>query len=201
MKRILPLTLALALLGNETGAAILLEGELRGQPVTAETAADLPKVVVTIGRDRYLVDASRSTIAKLGADGRPTEGRPPQDDRRPIGLFSSNSLGGGVMVGEHAGTYQLLKEGERLCAEALTSAWMGIYTRTIATAFELLERADKRIAPKPWGGCSPIRFTDYADKGWPLLAGHKEETIFRTIRIRFDHKLDEPVAALLAPQP
>ena len=194
---------ALLALGGALPArsAILLEGVLRGQAVTAETAGDLTRVVVTVGKERYLVEPGRSLVRRLEAGGPPGSPVTPADDRKAVGQFTSSSLGGGVMVGDHAGTYQLVKEGERLCAEALTSAWMIVYTRSIAASLELLERLDKRIAPKPWGGCSSIRFTDYAEKGWPLLAGHKEETVFRTTRIRFDHKVDDTVLALLVDKP
>ncbi len=58
-------------------------------------------------------------------------------------------------------------------------------------AIELVQRVDPRVRPKARGVCGTIPFDVYAENGFPLMAGWKDATIFKTDEVSFDHPIPD----------
>lgn len=186
--------LAGLLLAAPAWAGILVEGRLEGVPLRLEFAGPgepaEPIVRATVAGEPFLVDLARGTVEPRarGAADRP-------DGRAPVGLVQLTPLGGGAMVAGHGGAWQVLTEDGRVCGEVLASAWMLRFLEPAVRAVELLEAHDPRLRPRPRHGCSPLAFRHWTRQGWPLLAGGREEAVFVTEGLRFDHPDPPPDAA------
>ncbi|MCS6780053.1 MAG: hypothetical protein NZ555_10170 [Geminicoccaceae bacterium] len=201
MIRSLLWTLVLLLAAAPARAAVLIEARLEGVPLRIEAALPgepaLAGVLVTVAGRTRLVDPEAGTVALLGADGTPDAPKPVRAADAPVGALMLAPLGGGAMAAGHVGMYHLLTEDGRICGEVLAAAWMGRYLSGLVRAVALVQMVEPALAPRARHGCSPLAFPRWAEVGWPLLAGGRDDAVFRTERIRFDH----PLPAALAPPP
>ena len=175
--RTVPLVLALTLAAASAQAGILVEGELEGQEVRVELGAIVTdRAVVTVDGDRQVVELSRP--APASADP-----------------YRLTRWSGGPSVAGYGSNYNVLTLDETICGEVLAAPWMEEFLAPAVRALALVQRSDARIAPKKREGCGAIPFAVYAYNGFPLMAGWRDEPVFVTRRIRFDH----PTPAELQP--
>lgn len=174
----LGLSVLLAPLGAH--AAILIEGVFAGQPVRVISQFEGPRVLIEHDGARHLLDfatghayevsrqpAARSAIAVPGG----------------LGAYRMQRwAGGGSRVAGHTGVLHVLRRGDRLCAEALVSPWMGRLTGGAVQALGWLQR---RVAAPSVSPCGAIPFAAFAGAGYPLIAGGPQKTLFTTDRIEF----------------
>lgn len=183
------LALALALGAGPARSGILIEARLEGVPLRIELASPgepgAGMVAASIDGSARLVDLERGVVR--GPDGAPRPPRPAAA-RPGAGLVGLTPLGGGAMVAGHGGTWQLLTEDGRICAEVLASAWMLRFLEPAIRALELLQAVEPALAPRPRHGCSALGFASWTAQGWPLLVSGRSDTVFATERIRFDHR-------------
>ncbi|HMR32848.1 MAG TPA: hypothetical protein PKA13_20535 [Geminicoccaceae bacterium] len=176
MRIVLP-ALAAALAAAPVHAGILLEGRLEGQEVRVELGAIVTdKAVVTVGGDRRVVRLDRP--APAAAD--------PYRLRR---------WSGGPQVAGYGSNYNVLTLDQTICGEVLASPWMAEFLAPAVQALALVQQGDPRLAPKEREGCGVIPFGVFAYNGFPLMAGWRDEAVFVTERILFDH----PTPAELRP--
>lgn len=190
--RFVPALLAAWLLAAPATAGILLEGRLEGVPIRLELAhpgePGRDTVLATVAGAGRRIDLARALV--LALDGGPAPA-PPRRAARPApgpGLVQLTPLGGGAMVAGHGGTWQILTEDARVCGEVLASAWMARFLEPAVRALELLQEVEPSLAPRARHGCSPLGFRVWTTQGWPLLAGGRDEPVFLTERLRFDHR-------------
>lgn len=186
-------------------SAVLVEGRLEGVPLRIEAA--LPGeparagVLVTVAGRTRLVDPEAGTVALVSADGASDASKPVEPADGPVGALMLTPLGGGAMAAGHVGVYHLLTEDGRICGEVLASAWMGRYLAGLVRAVALVQKVEPALAPRARHGCSPLAFPRWAEAGWPLLAGGRDDAVFRTERVRFDHPLPTALAPPSAQPP
>lgn len=171
------LALAMLLASPASEAGILVEGRLQGQEVRVELGAVVKdKAVVTVDGERRVVDLSRP--APVAAD--------------PYRLTRWSN---GPPVAGYGSSYNVLTLDATICGEVLSAPWMEEFLAPAVLALALVQQEDPRLAAKKRDGCGTIPFATFAYNGFPLMAGWRDEPVFVTERIRFDH----PTPAELQP--
>lgn len=187
MRRRLP-TLGLATVlvtGAPAQAGILVDARLEGVPLRLELGSDPNRVLVTVDGRTQLVDLAAGKIWPGGAAAPASS-----EAGTPEGIFQLERWSRGPAVAGYASQYGVLRHGEAICAEVLSSPWMKSFLEPLVRALALLQRVDAALRPKPRPGCGALPFDAYAGDGWPLLVGFRDVAIFRTLRLRFDHEVD-----------
>ncbi len=175
--RSLWLALLLASAASAAHAGILLEGKLEGREVRVELGALVKdKAVVTVDGDRRVVPLNAPV--PVAAD--------------PYRLTRWSA---GPPVAGYGSSYNVLTLDQTICGEVLSAAWMEEFLAPAVKALALVQGVDPRLAAKKREGCGAIPFATYAYNGFPLMAGWRDEPVFVTERIRFDH----PTPAELQP--
>ena len=103
----------------------------------------------------------------------------------------------GPPVAGYGSSYNVLTLDQTICGEVLAAPWMQEFLAPAVRALALVQHSDSRLAAKRREGCGAIPFATYAYNGFPLMAGWRDEPVFVTERIRFDH----PTPAELQPSP
>ena len=177
-------------------AGILVEAVQGDVPLRLETGSDHDRVLVTVAGEPYLVEA-RSGLVHRGDGGSSEPIRALLADDGASGLpYMLERWSAGPPVAGHASTYHVLQVGERICGEVLASAWMTPFLAPIVRAMELMQRVSSALRPIEREGCGTIPFAAYARNGWPLMVGWRDEPVFRTLAVRFDHYPDDALFAL-----
>jgi hypothetical protein len=190
------LVVLLALGAYAASAGILLEADYAGQPIRLELGQDPTRALATVAGSRYLVDVARGDVYALG-------GTPPRrlragamPDPAPTPRFALEQWSEGPVVAGNGSTYNVLIIDERICGEVLVSPWMAPFTDPLVRSIELLQRVDQRLAAPARESCGRIGFGVYASNGFPLLAGFKDEPVFKVTQLRFDHQPPGPLFVL-----
>jgi hypothetical protein len=158
-------------------AGILVEGTLEGRPVRVELGTIVTdRALVTVDGERRVVELAAP--APVAAD--------------PYRLTRWSN---GPPVAGYGSSYNVLTLDETICGEVLAAAWMEAFLAPAVRALALVQGSDPRLAAKRRDGCGAIPFATYAYNGFPLMAGWRDEPVFVTRRIRFDH----PTPAELQP--
>ncbi len=187
--RLVPLALACLLMGGSAEAGTLVQGRLEGLQFQAELGSDRNLVLVTVAGTRRLVDLGSDDVFLLG-QGRDKRLRAGAlDDGSPLRSWRLTQWYAGPMVAGNASTYNVLTLDETICGEVLASRWMSQFLEPIVRAVDLVQRVDQRVRPKDYGTCGTIPFDVYAENGWPLMAGWKDQTVFKTDKVSFDHPI------------
>lgn len=177
-------------------AAVLIEVEKAGQPLRLVVDRAQQRVLLTTGATRALVDLAGGAIYLQQADG--PAGRVPARYRpghfEPA-AYRVERFGPGPVVAGQAGTYHVLFDEERVCAEAMLNEWMRPFVDPAVRALALLEQLS---VPGTGDGCAAIPFATYAAAGWPLMAGKADRPTFVTKTIRFDYQPSPDELALPA---
>ena len=144
------------------------------------------RVLITAGEVRALVDLTAGLVY-LQRPGEPASRsharfRPGHDEPAP---YRVELFGPGPILAGNASSYYVLFDQDRVCAEAMLSAWMRPFVDPAVRALAMLERLTAPAAGDP---CAAIPFTTYAAAGWPLLAGKIDRPSFVTTRIAFDYR-------------
>lgn len=178
MRRLVLAALA-ALSAGSADAGILLEGRLEGREVRVELGATVKdKAVVTVEGDRQVVDLRAPA---------PVAPEP----------YRLTRWSAGPPVAGYGSSYNVLTLDATICGEVLAAPWMEEFLQPAVHALALVQHSDPRLAAKRREGCGVIPFATYAYNGFPLMAGWRDEPVFVTERIRFDH----PTPAELQPPP
>jgi hypothetical protein len=188
----------LALGAGTASAGILLEADHAGQPLRLELGQDQTRVLATVAGSHYLVDVARGDVYALGSvpPRRLRAGAMP--DPAPTPRFALERWSEGPVVAGNGSTYNVLIIDERICGEVLVSPWMAPFTDPLVRSIELLQRVDQRLAAPAREPCGRIGFGVYASNGFPLLAGFKDEPVFKVTQLRFDHRPLESLFVLPA---
>jgi hypothetical protein len=93
-------------------------------------------------------------------------------------------FGPGPIVAGQASTYEVLFVEDRICAEAMLSAWMRPFVEPAIRAIALIQETLGADAADP---CAAMPFTTYAAGGWPLIAGKADRPTLVTNAIAFDY--------------
>jgi hypothetical protein len=189
--RLFLLGLACLLLAGGAEAGTLVQGRLEGLPFQAELGSDSNLVLVTVGGTRRLVDLGSADVFLLD-EGRARRSRAGAlDNGSPLQSWRLTRWYAGPMVAGNASTYNVLTLDETICGEVLASRWMLQFLDPIVRAVDLVQRVDQRVRPKAYGTCGRIPFDVYAENGWPLMAGWKDQTVFKTDKVSFDHAIPD----------
>ena len=175
-------------------AAVLIEAKKAGQALRLVVDRTQERVLITAGEVRAMVDLGAGLIY-VEAQGRPASRvharfRPGHDEPAP---YRVELFGPGPILAGNASSYYVLFDEDRVCAEAMLSAWMSPFVDPAVRALAIIERLTPPVAGDP---CGAIPFTTYAAAGWPLLAGKIDRPSFVTTRIEFDYR---PAPDELAP--
>ncbi len=183
-------------LGPEAQAGILVDATLGDTPLRLETGSDHDRVLVTVKGERYLIELQSALVHPLDSKTPAPIRAGLADDGASILPYVLEHWSAGPPVAGHASTYHVLKVGETICGEVLASAWMTPFLAPIVRAMELMQRVSPALRPVAREGCGVIPFTAYARNGWPLMVGWRDEPVFRTSTVRFDHYPDDALFAL-----
>jgi hypothetical protein len=190
LQRSLASLAAVILLGLGAGTAsagILLEADHAGQPIRLELGQDQTRALATVAGSRYLVDVARGDVYALDSTPPRRLRAGAMPDPAPTPRFALERWSEGPVVAGHGSTYNVLIIDERICGEVLVSPWMAPFTDPLVRSIELLQRVDQKLAAPAREPCGRIGFGVYASNGFPLLAGFKDEPVFRVKQLRFDH--------------
>ena len=170
------LALLTGLAAGPAWAGILVEGTLEGLPVRVELGAVVTdKAVVTVAGERRLVNLAKP--------------------RSPAEPYRLTRWSNGPPVAGYGSNYNVLTLDGTICGEVLAAPWMEPFLMPAVQALALVQASDPRLAPKQREGCGAIPFATFAYNGFPLMAGWRDEPVFVTSSIRFDH----PTPAELQP--
>lgn len=187
-------------IASPAAAGILVEAKLEGVPVRLELAhpgePGETTVLATVAGAGFRIDLVRAAVLRTDGRSPPTPARPAAPAEPRPGRFRVTPLGGGAMVAGHGGTWQIVVEDERVCGEVLAASWMLRFLEPAIRALELLQQVEPSLAPRARHGCSPIGFRTWTSGGWPLLAGGRDEPVFSTETLRFDHRPAAPTEAV-----
>jgi hypothetical protein len=92
-------------------------------------------------------------------------------------------FGPGPIVAGQASTYEVLFVDDRICAEAMRSAWVLPFVDPAVRAIALIQQT----LDGPADACGRIPFATYAAGGWPLIAGKADRPTLVTKAIAFDY--------------
>jgi hypothetical protein len=201
VQRSLTSLVAASLLALGTGTAsagILLEADYAGQPLRLEQGQDKTRTLATLAGHRYLVDVAGGDVYALD----PSPPRRIRADALPDGVpfrpFALEQWSQGPMIAGHGSTYHVLIMDERICGEVLASPWMTSFTEPLVRTIELLQRVEPGLAPPTNGAYGAVGFGVYASDGFPLMAGLKDDPVFRVEALHFDHQPLESLFVLPA---
>ena len=156
------LVLVAALASGPAQGGVLIEGRLDGVPLRLEFATpsegEAGFVRATVAGELRILEIAPEPTALA----RSAEPQPAQVQLEP--------LGGGAMIAGYGGTWQILFEDGRVCAEILAAAWMLPFLEPAVRAIELLQASDPRLRPRARHGCSRLGFRTWTSRGWPLSA-------------------------------
>lgn len=179
---------------TDAGAAVLIEAEKAGRPLELVVDRTQERVLVKSDEAETLVDLAGGLVYVRDAKGetsrahayfRPGYGEPPP--------YRVELFGPAPMVAGNGSTYYVIYDEERVCAEAMLSAWMRPFVDPAIRALTLLEELARS---SPADACAALPFTTYAAAGWPLMSGKVDRPSFVTRAIRFDY---DPAPGELAP--
>ena len=174
-----------ALAAGAARAGVLFEGKLERAPIRAELGASPARVRLVVEDRDYLVDLDRQRVYRRFRTGlRPVA---VEDRGLPLDGFRLERWYAGPRVAGYASSYHVLRRDEAICAEVLASRWIGRMLAPLVRAIALVQGVDEAIRPKARGRCGAVPFEVYARAGFPLMAGWKDEPVFVTERLRFDH--------------
>jgi hypothetical protein len=166
-------------------AAVLIEAQKAGRPLELVVDRTQQRVLLRSGPAETLVDLAAGLIYARDAAGAVRRAhaffRPGHDEPAP---YRVELFGPGPMVAGNGSTYYVLYDEERVCAEAMLSAWMRPFVDPAIRALALLETL---AGPPPGDACTTLPFTTYAAAGWPLMSGKADHPTFVTSAIRFDY--------------
>lgn len=187
--RLLLVVIGCLLLGGQAEAGTLVQGTLEGLPFRAELGTNRDLVLITVDGTRRLVDLGSADVFLLGEGQAKRSRAGAMDDGSPLRSWRLTQWYAGPMVAGNASTYNVLTLDETICGEVLASRWMRRFLEPIVHAVDLVQRVDERVRPKSYGTCGRIPFDVYAENGWPLMAGWKDQTVFKTDKVSFDHSI------------
>ncbi len=192
-----PLLLLLGL-GPPVRAGTLLVARLEGLPLRIELAADGRRAFAEVEDRRYLLELDRRRAFRLDGGRRTvTVG----DDGATLDGYRLESWSPGPPVAGYGSIYNVLRRGESICAEVLSSRWTERFAAPLVRAVALLQRIERGLRPRSREGCGRAAFATYARNGWPLFVGYRDVPIFVTERLRFGHPVDETRFVLPARRP
>jgi hypothetical protein len=124
--------------------------------------------------------------------------RPGHDAPPP---YRIERFGPGPIVAGQSSTYEVLFADERICAEAMRSAWVLPFVDPAIRAIALIQQM---LGGGPADACAGIPFATYAAGGWPLIAGKADRPTLVTKAIAFDYaaapaELTPPAAFVAVP--
>lgn len=181
-------TLMLLAMVNPVKAGVLLEGELNGVPLRVEMGLDRSRVLASVGGIAHLVDLEHNHVYRTESSGILRVRAGGLDDGASTLPYRLSDWSEGPPVAGHGSRYNVLQIDETICGEVLASGWMAEFMREVQRSIELVQRVDRRLRPVNRKDCGAIPFNAFATNGWPLLAGWKDETVFRADTLRFDHR-------------
>ena len=107
--------------------------------------------------------------------------RPGHDEPPP---YRIERFGPGPIVAGQASTYEVLFVNDRICAEAMLSAWMWPFVEPAIRAIALIQET---LGADAADDCAGMPFATYAADGWPLIAGKADRPTLVTDAIAFDY--------------
>jgi hypothetical protein len=163
------LVLVLLLAATPAHAGILLEARLNGTDVRIELGSDPGRAVVTVAGEPRLIELNGTVPAA-----------PPE--------YRLSRWSTGPLIAGYGTTYNVLMLDATICGEVLAAPWMAAFLQPAVQAIAQLQQEDRRLAPVARPDCGAIPFQAFAANGFPLMAGWKDEPVFVTSRLRFDHQ-------------
>jgi hypothetical protein len=175
---------ALQLLPAATRGATLIELSVSAQPLRIVIDRPQQRVLIgSAGRQTWF-DLNGGLVYHRADDGpavraharyRPGHQAPPP--------YRIERFGPGPIVAGQASTYEVLFMDDRICAEAMRSAWVLPFVDPAVRAIALIQQT----LDGPADACGRIPFATYAAGGWPLIAGKADRPTLVTKAIAFDY--------------
>lgn len=176
---------ALLLLPAAALGATLIELSVGGRPLRVVIDRPQQRVLIESAGRQTWFDLNRGLVYHR-ADHAPAvrahaRYRPGHDAPPP---YRIERFGPGPIVAGQASTYEVLFADDRICAEAMRSAWVLPFVDPAIRAIALIQQT---LGGGPADACGAIPFATYAAGGWPLIAGKADRPTLVTKAIAFDY--------------
>jgi hypothetical protein len=182
---LLTLVGALQVLPGAALGATLIELSVGAQPLRVVIDRPQQRVLIESAGRRTWFDLNGGFVYHRADGAHPMRAharyRPGHDAPPP---YRIERFGPGPIVAGQASTYEVLFEDERICAEAMRSAWVLPFVDPAIRAIALIQQTQ---GGGPADACGGIPFATYAAGGWPLIAGKADRPTLVTKAIAFDY--------------